>query len=64
MPPNIAVWAGVVLGFSAAISMLGPSLTWRAYLFRTCVTTAIFCILIGLGAVFGKVLGDFLRGVN
>lgn len=64
MPPNATVWAGIILAFSAVLSALGPSLTWRTYLFRTFITTGAFVTLIGMGAVFGKVLGDFLRGAN
>lgn len=64
MPANAMVWAGVLAGFSAVVSALGPATHWRVYLLRFAVTAALLCTLIGMGAVFGKVLGDFLRGVN
>jgi hypothetical protein len=64
VPAPLGTLAGLVIVFSASVAALAPPEGWRRYAWRTAVTTAFFCTLIGLGAAFGKVLGDFLRGVN
>jgi hypothetical protein len=54
----------VVVPFAALVAALSdpPTITAAAKVFLAAV--AFFIALIGLDAVFGKTLGDFLRNVN
>ena len=54
----------LVAMFAAVVTMLSdpPTLPAAARVFL--VATAVLITLMGLGAVFGKTLGDFLRNVN
>ena len=54
----------IVAVFAALVTKLSdpPTLPAAARVFL--VAVAFFISLIGLGAVFGKTLGDFLRNVN
>jgi type IV secretory pathway VirB2 component (pilin) len=64
VPTHARTLAVLIVVFSALLAALAPRAGWRRYLTRLVVTTAMFGSLMGLGAVFGKVLGDFLRNVN
>jgi hypothetical protein len=64
VPAHVRTLAVLIVMFSALLAALLPHAGWRRYLTRLVVTTAMFASLMGLGAVFGKVLGDFLRDVN
>ena len=54
----------IVTLFAALVAALSdpPTVTVAATVFL--VAVAFFIALMGLGAVFGKTLGDFLRNVN
>ena len=64
MPTHVRTLAVLIVMFSALLAALAPHAGWRRYVTRLVVITVMFGTLMGLGAVFGKVLGDFLRGVN
>jgi hypothetical protein len=64
VPTHVRALAVLIVLFSALVAALAPRAGWGRYLTRLVVTTAVFGSLMGLGAVFGKVLGDFLRDVN
>lgn len=61
---NPAALAVILCALAAAVSYLaeprGRIEAAKVFL----VTLAVFITLMGLGAVFGKTLGDFLRNVN
>jgi predicted PurR-regulated permease PerM len=56
--------AGLVVAFAGVLAYLSDPPTRRHYVKRLCVIVILLLTLIGLGAVFGKTLGDFLRNVN
>jgi H+/gluconate symporter-like permease len=54
----------IVAVFSTLVTMLSDPPTGLAAARVFLVAVAFFITLMGLGAVFGKTLGDFLRNVN
>jgi hypothetical protein len=62
--PQTFIFGGVLLTLAAAVAGLAEPRGLRHFLTVFLGAVTFFLTLIGLGAVFGKVLGDFLRGVN
>jgi uncharacterized membrane protein len=54
----------LVVAFAVVIAVLSDARTYRQFWTRVVVASVFLFCLMGLGAVFGKTLGDFLRGVN
>lgn len=54
----------IVLLMSALFAYLADPRDARHFLKVFIVSAALLITLMGLGAVFGKTLGDFLRNVN
>jgi hypothetical protein len=54
----------LVGGFAVLIAGLSDARSHRQFWTRVVAASAFLLALMGLGAVFGKTLGDFLRGVN
>lgn len=54
----------LVIGFAFVIAAASAAPTHRQFWTRVVVAAVFLLSLIGLGAVFGKTLGDFLRNVN
>lgn len=54
----------LVVAFAAVLTYLSEPQTRAHWLKRLVVTVIALFALMGMGAVFGKVLGDFLRNVN
>ena len=58
------ILALLIVGFALVIAGVSDARTRRQFWTRVAVASAFLMSLMGLGAVFGKTLGDFLRGVN
>ena len=54
----------LIVGFALVIAGLSDAPTRRQFWTRVLVASVFLLSLMGLGAVFGKTLGDFLRNVN
>ena len=61
---NPAALATIVCTMSALFAWLADPADAKQYLKIFIVSVAFLLTLMGLGAVFGKTLGDFLRNVN
>jgi hypothetical protein len=63
----VAHWRALVLlivPFAAVLTYLSEPRTRGQSVTRLIVTIVALFALMGMGAVFGKTLGDFLRNVN
>lgn len=58
------IFAAILVVLSGACASIGGVARSTRILTMFLVSLAVFAALAGIGAVFGKVLGDFLRNVN
>lgn len=56
--------AAVLIALSGVLAYLSDPRTPRQYVKRLLVIVVLLLALMGIGAVSGKTLGDFLRNVN
>ena len=64
MPTNLPALGATVVLLSLLVTYLADPRGYRHATQIFVVSAAALVALMGLGAVFGKVLGDFLRNVN
>jgi hypothetical protein len=61
---NPAALGAIVLSMSALFACLADARSPRQFAKVFLASAGLLLALMGLGAVFGKTLGDFLRNVN
>lgn len=61
---KVVVAAAIVVTLASFAAWLADTRDARAFVKHLLAGLAVLTTLIGLGAVFGKTLGDFLRNVN
>lgn len=61
---NPAALGAIVCVLAAAIAWLADARDTRSFVQVFIISVVLLLALMGLGAVFGKTLGDFLRNVN
>ena len=64
MTANLPALSVTVVLLSVLVTYLAEPRGYKQRMRVFVVTAAALVTLMGLGAVFGKVLGDFLRNVN
>ena len=58
------IFGAILVTLSAVCAVLGRTGSTRQHVFLFLAGLTLLGALAGIGAVFGKVLGDFLRNVN
>jgi hypothetical protein len=61
---NPAALAAIVCALSTLFAWLAEPTDTKQYVKVFIVSAGLLLTLMGMGAVFGKTLGDFLRNVN
>jgi hypothetical protein len=64
MTENVGALGVIICVMSILIASLSDARSYRARLQILLAGAAMLLAFMGLGALFGKVLGDFLRNVN
>jgi H+/gluconate symporter-like permease len=61
---KVAIAAAIVVALASGFAWLAETRDSRAFVKHLVAGLALLGALMGLGAVFGKTLGDFLRQAN
>ena len=64
MSTTLALTGVVVITLAVVVAALADAPTWKEFVKVMAISALVLLTFIGLGAVFGKTLGDFLRHPN